>query len=273
MTDAPDGARGLERERHALSKLAAEARLKDLYPLLPEVLGAGSDSGWTFLVQARLPGTPATLRAPKDGPRILSQASALAARLHTLTAVPRTVGQPEVAEWIERPIQVVRELLDSHRDPFAARTLDRLARELGAAVGRATMPLGWIHGDFWSDNILVEVDGISGIVDWDSASDAGLALHDQLHLVLYWRKVQRGTPIGTEICRALGSEPRWDQHELSALLAGTGGLPGSDEVSRRRLGITLYWLRLVATNLSRQPGMTRSRRWLDDNVRAVLACL
>lgn len=110
-------------------------------------------------------------------------------------------------------------------------------------------------------------------MDWDSALDGGLAAHDQLHLILYSRKVLNGTEIGAEICNALGPEPRWDATELSALSAGTATLPGSDAASRHRLGVLLYWLRLVVVNLVRQRRTTRGRRWLDANVRAVLACL
>lgn len=275
IINAPDGASGLERERVALSGLAGESRLEELRPLLPEVLDAGSDGRWSYLVQRALPGEPATRCLTSQLHQVLSEASAIAARLHGVTAVPRVVATAELEEWIERPLAAVRGLVGQRPGSWEARSLDRLASELGVAVGGATVPLGWIHGDLWSDNILVNLDDgrITGIVDWDSASDAGLATHDQLHLVLYGRKVLAGTEIGTEICRALGPESNWDATELLALSAATAALPGADQASQRRLGVVLYWLRLVVMNVARQPRTTRGSRWLEDNVRAVLECL
>ncbi|MBA3739618.1 MAG: aminoglycoside phosphotransferase family protein [Chloroflexi bacterium] len=275
IADASDGASGLARERLALSRLAAEPRLEILRPLLPEVLDAGTDGGWAYLVQRALPGEPATRRLASQRHRTLPEASAIGARLHAAAAVPRPVGTVEVVEWIERPLSAVRRLVGRRPDSPEARSINRLAARLRAAIEGETVRLGWIHGDLWSDNILVAPDGggITGIVDWDSSSDAGLAVHDQLHLLLYARKVLAATDIGTEICRALGTDPQWDATELGALTVGTVGLPGPDQASRVRLGVLLYWLRLVMANLARQPKATRSRRWVDDNVRAVLACL
>jgi aminoglycoside phosphotransferase len=275
ITDAQDGARGLERERLVLSALAAERRLAGLHPLLPEVLDAGSEGRWSFLVQRALPGEPATALLARQRDAILSEASAAAARLHDVTAISHAVATPDVEDWIERPVRTLRALVGPRAGSSEARRIDRLRAEVGPAVEGAIVPLGWIHGDLWSDNLLVNAQSgrITGIVDWDSAVHAGLAVHDQLHLVLYSRKILEGTQIGTEICRALGPEPRWDATELSALSAGTDALPGPDVASRRRLGVLLYWLRLVVVNLIRQQGTTRSRRWLDDNVRAVLACI
>jgi len=275
ITDVPDGATGLTRERQALTRLAAESRLEGVRALLPEVLDSGSDGTWSYLVQRALPGEPATGRLPSERHRILSEASAFAADLHGATAVPRVVSAADVEEWIERPLAVLRGLVGGGRGSREARALDRLTSELEGSLAGSTVPLGWIHGDLWSDNILVGVGegAITGIVDWDSASQAGLAVHDQLHLVLYARKVLADSEIGTEIGRALGSEPRWDATELPAVMAGTATLPGPDEASRVQLGVLLYWLRLVEMNLARQPRTTRNRRWLDDNVRAVLACL
>jgi len=274
ITDASDGARGLERERTTLSRLAAEPRLDILRALLPEVIDAGSDGRWSYLLQRDLQGEPSTMQFEHQRERILSEGSDFAQRLHASTAAARVVSPAEIEEWVERPIDTIRELV-APPGSREATSLDRLGDELREAIGGATMLLGWIHGDLWSDNILVSPrgGGITGIVDWDSASDAGLGTHDQLHLVLYARKVLAKSEVGVEICRALGPEPGWDAVELAAVFAATDTLPGQDEASRRRLGILLYWLRLVMMNRARQPATARSRRWLDDNVRAVLACL
>jgi aminoglycoside phosphotransferase len=274
ITDTTEGALGLDREHTMLAKLATEPRLGRLRPLLPDVLAAGSDGNWSYLVQRSLPGAPATAQSMRPPRSLLVEASTIAARMHDATATSRTIAGPEVEEWIGRPVAAVRSLTANGLGRSEIATLDRVAAELAAAVTGATLPVGWIHGDLWSANILVDgpLGSISGLVDWDSASDTALAAHDQLHLVLYTRKLLDGTEIGSQICRALGTDPEWDEGENAAIRAGTAHLPGADETSRRRLGIRLYWLRLVSMNLARQPRSTRARRWLDANVRAVLAC-
>jgi aminoglycoside phosphotransferase len=273
ITDVAEGARGLDRERAVLSKLAAEPRLERLRPLLPDVLAVGSDGDWTYLVQRSLPGEPATAQSMRPPRSLLVEVSTIAAGMHDATATSRTIAGPEIEEWIGRPVAAIRSVVGHRLGTSELATLDRVAAELAEAVVGATLPLGWIHGDLWSENILVDGPAlaISGLVDWDSASDAALAAHDQLHLVLYTRKLLEGNEIGSQICRALGTDPGWDASEMAAIRAGTGHLPGTDEAARQ-LGVRLYWLRLVAMNLLRQPRATRAQRWLDANVRAVLAC-
>lgn len=275
ITDLSSGASGLERERRVLAGLASEPRLEALRPLLPSVLEAGSDGGWSYLVQRALPGEPATRAMARQRAPIISEASAIALRLHGLTAASGVVGSGEIQEWVEQPLAAIRELVGQEPGSSEARSIDRLTTDLRASLDGASVPVGWIHGDLWSDNILVSPDDgmITGIVDWDSASESGLAVHDQLHLVLFARKLLAGSEIGAEICRALSAEPAWDPTEIAAVSAGTTALPGPDEAARHRLGIILYWLRLAVMNLARQPTATHRRRWLDDNVRAVLACL
>lgn len=274
IADSADGARGLDREGRTLTKLAAEPRLEILQALIPDVLAAGTDGRWSYLVQRALPGTPATPSLHHTR-TILADVSALATSWHAATARQRIASDAELDEWVERPIIAVRDLVAVSQHSPEAATLARVGDELRSALRGVTMTLGWIHGDLWTDNILVRSDGaeITGIVDWDSASDFGLALHDQFHLILYARKLTARSEIGVEVCRALGPEPGWDAVERPALTAAIAGIPGSDEAAQRRVGVLLYWLRFVTMNLARQPRVTRDRRWLNQNVRDVLECL
>jgi aminoglycoside phosphotransferase len=275
IAEAADGRSGLVRERVVLEALAHDPRVRDLRPFIPAVLDGGQDGRWVYLVQRALPGEPATRRLGRERQAILTGASVIAGRLHRATATPRIVTHVELEDWIEHPVAVIRQLVATRPSSKESRSLDRLAADLQASLRGHTVPLGWIHGDLWSDNILVARGSgtITGLVDWDSASDGAIAAHDQLHLVLYARKVLGGTPIGTQIQHVLGSAPQWDTTESLALREALGALPGSDDASRARLGVLLYWLRLVVTNLARQRKITGGRRWLDDNVRLVLECL
>ncbi|MEO6577744.1 MAG: aminoglycoside phosphotransferase family protein [Candidatus Limnocylindria bacterium] len=274
IADSAHGARSLDREGRSLTKLAAEPRLAMLLALIPGVLAAGTDGRWSYLVQRALPGTPAT-PSLHHARTILADVSTLATSWHAATARQCVASEAELDEWVERPIIAMRDLVGVSQHAPVGATLARVGDELRSVLRGATTTLGWIHGDLWTDNILVRSDGaeITGIVDWDSASELGLALHDQLHLILYARKLTARSEIGDEVCRALGPEPDWDAVERPGLTAAIATMPGSDEPAQRRVGVLLYWLRLVAMNLARQPRATRDRRWLNKNVREVLECL
>ncbi|HET8778134.1 MAG TPA: phosphotransferase [Candidatus Limnocylindria bacterium] len=275
LADSPAGARGLVRERDTLARLVRDDRLAEIHKLLPAVLDAGRQGRWSYILLRAVPGVPATASLLANPESVVTPASRVATRLHAATARQAIAGRPQLDEWVLGPLQAARQLLGDRLSAREHGVLDAVAADQSALLEGAMVRLGWIHGDLWSDNVLIDQDGgmITGLLDWDSATDAGLAVHDQLHLVLYSRKVAKGTEMGSEIVEALGGEPRWDVAELEALRAGTDGLPGSDAIARLRVGIILYWLRFVVGNLDRQPRATRRRRWVADNVSAVLASL
>lgn len=279
LADTPGGAAGLDRERRVLAALASQPRLAELRPMLPEVIDAGQADGWSFLLQRAVPGVTATrhLQDPAHRGRILPQAARFASAIHGSVPGRRPIGQPELAAWIDNPVAAVQSVLGSRRASAEdGRTVDRLAEELRATVGGWNADLGWIHGDFWSENLLIDPanGAVTGVVDWDSADEMNLAAHDQLHLILYGRKTLRGSELGDEVCRAMSDEPAWDSAERPAIDAAIGGLEGrAGERDTLRQVVLLYWLRQVMMNLVRQPAATRRRRWVDENVRSVLACI
>jgi hypothetical protein len=197
-------------------------------------------------------------------------AAGVASDLHGLTARRQSVTSAEHETWLHRPVAVMASLLG--RD--ARMRLEQLAEETTAALPDH-ISLGWVHGDFWSENVLVDPASgmVTGIVDWDSAEASGLGLHDRLHLVLYRRKRQRGVELGDEICRVLAGRPDWDAAESSAVQAAFATLRAGTAAGAERLAIMLYWLRVIAENLTRQPALGRRPTWVDANVRQVLACL
>jgi aminoglycoside phosphotransferase (APT) family kinase protein len=266
MTDRADGARRLAHEAEVLAALPVAVDDARLRQLLPTRIGGGTDGAWTYLVQARLPGIRATslLSESATAARLIEEASTIAANLHERTGRPRAVNADDLAIWVDRPLAVVTDLA-----PGNAATVAALGNELRSALADRVLHCGLVHGDLWTDNLLVDPDShrIVGIVDWDSADFGGLALHDQLHLVLYTRKVVRRSEIGAEICRALAEDGPVQELPLPA--AARGGW----EVIGRRAALALYWLRFVSSNLERQPSQTRRRRWVEANVHAVLQCL
>ena len=173
--------------------------------------------------------------------------------------------------WVERPLALIARLATPSAT-LAAR-LEALRAELRAWLTGATLRLGFIHGDYWSENLWLTVAIVAS-----PASSIGTAptrrnmvAHDLLHFVLYSRKLLRGSEIGAEICRALGPNPRWQPEEQPAIdrVAASGDGGGG----LLRVPLLLYWLRIVSENFARQPDATRRRRWVSDNIDAVLACV
>lgn len=269
----PHGVDRLMHERGALEDLSADDRLADEQrQLIPKPIDEGSVGAWHFLLQEAKPGVPAvrlgTSLEPIDP--LVTQASAIAGRLHASNAHPRLVGEEAIATWIERPTALVRSLVR----PDAA-GLDRVQDQLVGALAGSSQLVGWAHGDYWPENLLVDEESgvITGIVDWDSADPAALALHDQVHLVLSSRKMQSRGSIGAEIVRALEPGETWSPVEQSVVTAITEGLEMEAGAERLRVALILYWLRLVAVNMTRQPRTTASRAWIRLNVSNVVASL
>ena len=274
LTDSADGSALLAREREMLERLVTSIADEKLRAMLPEPMGAGQHGRWAYLLQRAVPGEPATpvLSEPRLRRWLMAEASDVAVRLHGATARSAELTEVDVATWIDAPIRLIRRLA---RAP--ARDVDRLdavGAELRDALSGAIVSLGFVHGDFWSENLLVDrhAPRITGVVDWDSADPANLVAHDLLHLVLYARKLQHGSEIGEVICRALDPRAEWDAAELPAIGKVSLGV-GAGARDSIRAALLLYWLRLVSMNHARQPGVTTKRRWVADNVDAVLACV
>jgi aminoglycoside phosphotransferase (APT) family kinase protein len=113
----------------------------------------------------------------------------------------------------------------------------------------------WIHGDFWTGNVLT-VDGqVSGVIDWDLASDDELPSHDLLNLLIHARWTAEHRELA-DVVLALLHEPDWSETERALL-----GPPAVEE----RTALLLYWLRHVAAvgvqQLSYVPHSVLVWRW------------
>jgi Ser/Thr protein kinase RdoA (MazF antagonist) len=238
------------------------------------VVSDGQAGVWRFVVETALTGRPFALPAPGDAGWSASLDTALVAidGLHRLTASTDAADHPAAdrrTRWVDRRVAAVASLgpAIARRDPDTGRTLasglERVATGLRESVGAGEVSAGWIHGDYWSANLLVDEAGaVSGIVDWDSAEPDELAAQDVFHLILYARKLRRREGLGAVVADLLGGVA-FDAQELAALERACP--PGFGI----RTTALLYWLRFVESNLRRQPGLATTDRWLSSNVGAV----
>ena len=268
------GQASLDRAAGAQRTIAEIEALGSWRARLPTVMSDGHAGDWRFVVETALPGRPLALPAPDDPgwPVALEAALGAIEGLHGRTAsnIRRSIDARGGWTSASRPwARSDRRWLGMTRG-WTERWRPASSGSRPSSVSwsaQASLSAGWIHGDYWSANILVdEAGGVSGIVDWDSAEPDELAAHDVFHLVLYARKLRRREALGAVVADLLGGSA-FDAHELAAL--ERAGPPGFGI----RTTALLYWLQFVESNLRRQPGLATSERWLAANVGAVVPWL
>jgi Ser/Thr protein kinase RdoA (MazF antagonist) len=272
LAQTAEGVTCVRQQAQVLGALRADPRLGDWLSLLPRVLAAGSVGGRLYAVEQALPGQSA-LPVLADAARcraMQAAASATIAQLHCRTARTVVVDGRRRERWIDRPLRMVRRVYGLHPRGSRYRAQIRcLQRELHAELDGRTLPVCWIHGDFWPGNVLVAADGVTptGIVDWDLAAADELPTHDLVHLLLSTRGLVQQRDLG-EIVRALLEGEQWTAHERSLLDAAERALPGS--VVGERAMVLLSWLRHITGNLAKSSRYRRNLLWLSRNVDAVL---
>jgi len=131
---------------------------------VPQVVAAADD----LIVVRRLSGETLARRILRDDgfakarERLTEQCAAALARLHTKVAADDIPGLPVEGD----PLQTMRLTLDDLGEPHPALELGllRLARTRPPATGRVL-----VHGDFRLGNLMVDGDGLVGVLDWELA--------------------------------------------------------------------------------------------------------
>ena len=220
VTLVPTGQARLARETWVLAHLPATARA-------PVRLETGEVGGVAFALDELLPGRP--------GPDLVLAAEAIV-ELHTQTARERPVDEDVVARWISTPLSVLEQLLARGPLPVPHAKLRRLAEQLHDDLLGMTVSTSWIHGDFWSGNVLTVGSEVTGVIDWDLAADDELPSHDLLNLLIHARARATGRQLG-DLVLSLLRAPDWSEAERAIL--------GPSPV-KERTALLLYWLRHVA---------------------------
>ena len=282
--------------RQGLVKAAAAVealrqRLSDgrVTALLPAPISQGDLGDRHWLAETALPGVSARsmLSDPAARARMLVAATAAIAMIHEETGARIVVDDARLAAWVHQRTRRIADALPRGR-PSDADLVGLATIESAVAIGLRgrSLTAGWVHGDLWPANILVEPVGgsVTGLVDWDSADAGELALHDRLHLALTTRRLVAHEELG-RVLVALLRGAAWTDDDRIVLGAdldlgsGQGSGPArplpADEAFTGlgiQIALWLYWLRFVDTNLLRHPELATDRDWLATNVREVLRC-
>lgn len=176
-------------EGFEMDRLIGAALSDSAIPVPDVVMLDCLDTGSFACVSRRLPGD--TLQAlPKGGAfefgnavaQILDQLAGLdAAILHRLAASPLMATQ---ASWPDFVATVTR--LDwRHASAGARASIDRWTDLVAERVDELPQSRRLVHGDFGSNNVLVQHGVVSGVLDWSEAR-IGDPLYDVAN-VLFWR--------------------------------------------------------------------------------------
>lgn len=270
----PSGLESLRRHTGALDALYADARLRDMYSLLPSVIAEGEVNHQPFLVEKALPGRE--LRTiPSHQPAYMAACTAAATMIgqfHRLTSATMRIDEAIMSRWIDEPVTLIQRL--SAVLPYDlgyTAPLDRAAADLRHALLGRDVTVSWIHGDFWPGNVLVNRDGtsLSGLIDWDLAAPNELPMHDVLQLVMHTPRLIANRYELADTVRRLLEGADWTHDERTLLDAAGAKLP-MDDVEKRAM-LLLYWLRYIATYLSKCPERGGDDAWMKKNIERMLA--
>lgn len=264
VVDSSAGVAELRRQTRVLAELHADDRLAVWRELVPRILHSGATGTGDYVVESRLSGVDArpALTDPARRGRFVRAAASTISELHRRTASPRLVDEKLLARWVSEPADRVRAAVSGRRRIG----LDRAAATVTDALRGRRCPVGWTHGDFSADNVLLDDGGrITGVVDWGQADSEGLVILDVASLLLATESEASGRELGQVLLDWL----RDGDVVVFATLAAAQGELGGDPLDARAL-LLLGWLRMVAGNLAKSPRYAANPVWMQRNVSAVL---
>jgi aminoglycoside phosphotransferase (APT) family kinase protein len=259
------GVTGLRRQFGVLSQLHANEALGEWRTLLPRPILEAELAGQPYFAESAVPGRDmgGCLSQPSVRRAAYDTAMSAIRVLHRLTASSIVVDEAVLRRWVDEPVQTLRGLVRSQE------AVNRLVDQLHADLAGQTVQVGWIHGDFWPRNLLVDESrtALTGIVDWDLAEPGELPMHDVLNLLLATPQIVQGRGLGDMVRAYLNGAP-WLTDRQAVLDEARCSMPAT--ISERTM-LLLYWLRFIVTYLRNCPDRARDERWMHANVERVLA--
>ncbi len=258
-----DGAASQAREAATLAALGPEPCLGSFRDLIPARLAAGKAAGRPYVVERAIAGVDGRHLGGPAAERAVAGAAAVIRELHRRTSSPVVVDGPLVDCWIGKRLEV---LVPATRE--RAR-LDRVGTVLAGWWEGQSLPVSWVHGDFWAANVMFDPQtlAVTGVIDWEWAGPCEPPAHDLVYLLIQARMLAAGREFG-DVVSALLDGASWTSLEQAILEAGGVLAPGQARVGRE--GLLLGWLRHVAFNLIQAPGLARNWVWTGRNIDQVL---
>jgi aminoglycoside phosphotransferase (APT) family kinase protein len=158
--------------------------------------------------------------------------------------------------------EVVARVFDAERAAVVRALARRLDEEL------AGTPRGFVHGDFFAGNLLVEDGKLAGVIDWDAGGPGRLPLLDLLHLRYHAEHVPADDDWGPGLVRHLVPWARSGGDEVARGYCARVGAPSG--ARWLEAAVLAYWLDRVAYQLRTHVHRHSQPRWLERNVAHVL---
>jgi len=255
-----------QREGRALNALTAEPAVGDFTRFLPLRMTDGYVGDQPFVLERAMPGIAADTMA--SGSRMAASVTVGAASaigvLHARTAHSAVVDAALLRRWVDLRVDILARAT-RRRD-----AVETLRRRLHAAWAGREVEIGWVHGDFWLGNVMVDpATGVAaGIIDWEWAARDELPAQDLVYACVHSRMLASGGELGDVVAEML-QRPAWEEGELALHSAAHAAV---DTVIDPDV-LLLVWLRQVAANLVQSPGLAHNPLWVLRNVVSVLRAL
>jgi len=255
---APPGRIQLERSLEAFEALAAADAGPRVRARIAWPLATGETGVMLWSLEPHVSG-----RNPRRiDDRLWRDALGFLVELNCLRPDGSTMGERAAAE-ADRLARVV----GSRLGPQTGAAVRRIALRVGERL--ADVPLGFAHGDFWNENLLIRGGKLSSVLDWDWAGARALPLLDLMDLVTLSPRRTRHMPLGRRFLDVLWPLGREGGDRRTREYCAAVGVP----LARGTLEAfaIAYWLDRLARDL--RPFIERASHspWLDVNARAPLA--
>jgi len=165
--------KGISAEARALAEYKYSALARTRGVNAPRILRHGEAAGKHYTVSERLPGAPVPEGA---GLEIWREIGRLLGAFH---APVLQDGGPWLEKWLAHCLECAQTALKNPCEERAARAIASAAEWLEEAACPprfALLPMGACHGDFFPRNVLLESGHVSGVIDFELASEGNVEL-------------------------------------------------------------------------------------------------
>ena len=263
----------LLREVNALAALHADSRMRDLARFVPKLVASGSEGGHTFVAQSYVGGAGGGTaeRSDRKSSELLITAGRAITGLHRATETLTVLTDDGVPRQVDQRIEAALRDGRLKLKPRHEAALNRMQSELRSTIVDRRVPVGWIHGDYWFGNVVIDPAGeTSGIVDWGGMQITSLPGIDLVHLILTTRAIEQNRELGSVVLAALEDDHLSDAE--AAVMAMLTTPDAVDDVPWRAL-VLLTWVHHITSRARYWSGSAGRWLWTTRNVGEVLEAL